>query len=60
MFIAYAVRTGAEQGLIRVRDVSTGADLLDRVEGANVNIDTVPTGRYVFRTPFREDLRSGL
>lgn len=38
-FIAYAVRTGAEQGLIRVRDVSIGADLLDRVAGANVNID---------------------
>lgn len=29
MFIAYSVRTGAEQGLIRVRDVSTGADLLE-------------------------------
>ena len=45
------------------------ADLADRMGrmiastsafGANVNIDTVPTGRYVFRTPFREDLRSGL
>jgi hypothetical protein len=45
------------------------ADLADRMGrmiastsafGANVNIDTVPTGRYVFRTPFGEDLRSGL
>ena len=39
------------------------ADLADRMGrmiastsafGANENIDTVPTGRYVFRTPFRE------
>lgn len=45
------------------------ADLADRMGrmiastsafGANVNIDTVPTGRYVFRTPFAEHRRPGL
>ena len=38
-FIAYALRTGPEDGLIRVRNVSEGADLPDRVTCVRVNID---------------------
>lgn len=37
--IAYAVRSGPEDGLVRVRDVASGQDLPDRVERVRVNID---------------------
>lgn len=54
----------AVQSLHAFFGAADDAELADRMSrmvastaafGANQNVDTVPTGRYVFRNPFRSD-----